>query len=136
MKRGLRSSKINPCFVCGGQGGACKVQEDKWVLCLHGFGPTDAPLGFRFVKALRNSMGGLFVRADATDNWNSEQQEQRRQEHELKRRQQEEARARHNAQLLSVEERDSQYRLVNQNLTLVDRHRKNLRSRGLTDSRD
>ena len=134
MKRGLRSSKRNPCFVCGGLGGACKVQEDKWVLCLHGFGPTDAPPGFRFVKALRNSMGGLFVRHDGQEDWHSDEHLQRRQEQEILRRQREEARARHNAQLLSVEERDSQYRLVNQNLTLVDRHRKNLRSRGLTDA--
>jgi len=101
---------------------------------MHGFGPQDAPPGYRFVKPLRNSMGGLFVRDDGTDNWNEEQRIQRRQEQELLRRQRSAAIARHNAQLLSIDERDSQYRLVNQNLTLVARHRLLLGSRGLTDT--
>ncbi len=132
MRKGIRSSQIYNCPVCDEDHG-CKVQDDQWVLCLRGMGQHDAPPGFRFVKGLRNSMGGLFVRSDGSDNWDSDQLLQRRQEQELKRRQREEARARHNAQLLSVEERDSQYRLVNQNLTLVDRHRKTVLSRGLTD---
>ncbi len=133
MKRGIPFSPRNRCFVCGG-GHSCKVQGDIWVLCMHGFGPQDAPPGYRFVKPLRNSMGGLFVRDDGSDNWNQEQRIQRRQEQEILRRQRSEALAQRNAQLLSVEERDSQYRLVNQNLTLVVRHRKSLGARGLSDA--
>ncbi len=133
MKRGIRASKRNPCLVCGGFHG-CKVQDDKWVLCLRGMGQHDAPPGYRFVKPLHNGMGGLFVRHDENDDWNEEQRIQRRQEQELKRRQRSAALARQNAQLLSVEERDSQYRLVNQNLTLVARHRNSCGARGLSEA--
>jgi hypothetical protein len=48
----------------------CKLQDDKWVLCLRGSSEQDAPQGYRFTKPLRNGMGGLFVADDGT--WDEE----------------------------------------------------------------
>jgi len=130
---GTSSSKKNLCPVCGNHHG-CKIQSDKWVLCLRGSSQQDAPSGYRFVKPLRNGMGGLWVALDGSDNWNEQEQSLWRQEQELKRSLRSEAQARLQAKLLSAKERDEQYRLVNQNLTLTERHRQTLGSRDLASS--
>lgn len=130
--KAISISKKNLCPVCGNHHG-CKIQEDKWVLCLRGSSQQDAPPGYRFVKPLQNSMGGLFVADDGESDWNEEQRAQRQQEQELQRRQRDKAEAQRRAKLLSIEERDRQYRLVNKNLTLTPSHRQVLSARGLTD---
>jgi len=131
--KGTSSSKKNLCPICGNHHG-CKIQLEKWVLCLRGNSQQDAPPGYRFVKPLRNNMGGLFVADDGYDSWNQSQREQRLKEQELKRVLREKELAQRQAKLLSVESRNEQYQLVNQNLTLTERHRQTLGSRGLTES--
>jgi len=131
--KGIPSSKKNLCPICGNHHG-CKIQEDKWVLCLRGSSQQDAPPGYRFVKPLRNGMGGLFIALDGSDNWNEQEYFKWQQEQEIKRRQRESAQAQLEAKLLSAKERDEQYRLVNQNLTLTSRHRQTLGDRSLTES--
>jgi len=60
LKKNTSTSKKNLCPVCSNHHG-CKIQDDKWVLCLRGSSQQDAPPGYRFVKPLQNGMGGLFV---------------------------------------------------------------------------
>lgn len=104
------------------------------MLCLRGNSQQDAPPGYRFVKPLRNKMGGLFVADDGYDTSKLEEQSKRRQEQELKRILREKELAQRQAKLLSVSERNEQYRLVNQNLTLLTRHRQTLSARDLTEA--
>jgi len=131
--KGISTSKKHLCPICGNHHG-CKIQNDKWVLCLRGSSQQDAPPGYRFVKPLRNGMGGLFVANDGYDTSNFEQQSKRRQEQEIKQRERLEAQAREQAKLLSISERDEQYRLINQHLTLLTRHRQVLSSRNLDET--
>lgn len=129
-KKSTPTSKKNLCPVCGNHHG-CKIQDDKWILCLRGSSQQDASPGYRFVKPLQNGMGGLFV-LGGTANQNQEQWQRNQ---ETKRFQRESERAEYQAKLLPVEERSSQYRLVNQQLRLINRHRKALHEeRKLTDS--
>ena len=97
-------------------------------------GQLDAPPGYRFLQPLRNGMGGLFVLANEHDNSNSEQRACWRQEQDFKRLLRSKELASRQAKLLSIEERDAQYRLFNQDLTLIARHRQVLRERGLADT--
>jgi hypothetical protein len=123
--KGIPTSKRNLCPVCGNHHG-CKIQDDKWVLCLRGSSQQDAPPGYKFIKPLRNSMGGLFGidegdRKDGT--W------QDRIDRINQRRQQERDAV---ARLLAVEERSSQYRAVLSQLGRSDQHIQILLERGLT----
>ena len=79
-------------------------------------------------------MGGIFVLDGGCEAWTVEQREQRRQEQERLRLLWQKELASRQAKLLNIEDRDSQYRLVNQELTLIARHRQVLRERGLTDT--
>ena len=97
-------------------------------------GSSDAPPGYRFLKLLRNGMGGLFVLDGGYDVWNPELQVKRRQEQERKILLWQKELASRQAKLLSIEDRDSQYRLINRKLTLIARHRQILLERGLTDT--
>jgi len=131
--KGTSTSKKNLCPVCSNHHG-CRIQEDEAVWCLRGNSQHDAPPNYRFVKPLRNGMGGLFVIDDGHDNWNSEQRTVWRQEQELKQLLREKELAQRQAKLLSIEERNAQHQLVNRELTLIARHRQVLRERGLTDA--
>ena len=131
---GISTSRRNLCPICSNHHG-CKIQEDESVWCLRGIGVHDAPPGYRFVKPLHNGMGGLFVLVDhGHENWNSEQRALWQQEQDLKRLLREKELAERQAKLLSIEERDSQYCLVNRDLTLTARHRQVLQERGLADA--
>ncbi len=131
--KGTRSSKNNNCPVCN-NGHGCFVNLNRGVLCLRGSSKQDAPPGYRFVKPLRNGMGGLFVPDDGHDNSNEAYRAAWRQEQDIKRLLRDQELASRQAKLLSISERDAQYRLVNQDLTLIARHRQVLRERGLADT--
>ncbi len=131
--KGTPTSIKNPCPVCGNFHG-CKIQENKWVLCLRGSSKQDTPPGYRFVKPLRNGMGGLWVADAGHDTKNEAYRAAWRQERDIKRILRDQELAQRQAKLLSIEERDAQYRLVNQDLTLIARHRQVLRERGLADT--
>ncbi|GCL37483.1 hypothetical protein SR1949_25940 [Sphaerospermopsis reniformis] len=62
MKRQY-TTKRNPCPVCGNHHG-CAIRSDNLIECLRSFSQYDAPAGYRFIKLLRNDMGGLFVPDD------------------------------------------------------------------------
>ena len=65
MKRQY-TTKRNPCPVCGNHHG-CAIRPDNLIECLRSFSQHDAPAGYRFIKPLRNDMGGLFVLDDQND---------------------------------------------------------------------
>jgi len=119
------------CPICSNHHG-CKIQANNCVFCLRGMGQHDAPRGYRFLKLLRNGMGGLFVPDDGHDNSNEAERAPWRQEQNIKRRRSDLELASRQAKLLSIEDRSTQYRLVNRKLTLIARHRKLLLERGLT----
>ncbi|AFZ56871.1 hypothetical protein ACOWPH_00770 [Anabaena sp. PCC 7938] len=62
MKRQY-TTKRNPCPVCGNHHG-CAIRPDNLIECLRSFSQHDTPAGYRFIKPLRNDMGGLFVQDD------------------------------------------------------------------------
>ena len=65
MKRQY-TTKRNPCPVCSNHHG-CAIRPDNLIECLRSFSQHDAPAGYRFIKPLRNDMGGLFVLDDQND---------------------------------------------------------------------
>lgn len=120
MKRQY-TSKSNPCLICGFPHG-CATQEDGLIECLRSFSQQDAPPGYRFIKLLRNDMGGLFVFDDSTKNQKETPVYGRQQRHDL------------NVQVkerLSVEERDRQFLLLLQTTvtTLSSQHKSHLQQR-------
>lgn len=125
--KGISTSKKNLCPVCGNHHG-CKIQEDKWVLCLRGSSQQDAPSGYRFVKPLRNKMGGLFVAGDS-DRFDGTWQDRI---DRINQRRQQEKKA--TSRLLSIEERDCQYQAVVSQLELSQQHIQTLFDRGLTQA--
>ena len=123
--KGIPTSKRHICPICGNDHG-CKIQEDKWVLCLRADSPQDAPPGYRFVKPLRNAMGGLFALDDGERQHETWQDRIDR----INQRRQREREA--TAKPLSVEERDRSYRAVLSQLELTQEHAQVLLERGLT----
>jgi hypothetical protein len=123
MKR-LYTSKRNLCPICGNHHG-CAIREDDLVECLRSTSQHDAPQGYRFLKLLRNGMGGLF--ALATDQ-RPEPQLQERQQQEKK------AAAERAKGALPVPERDRAIRKLHSWFGLGSRHRQDLRDRGLSDT--
>lgn len=130
--KGISTSKKNLCPVCGNHHG-CKIQEDKRVLCLRGSSQQDAPPGYRFIKPLRNGMGGLFginnsAHSDGTWQDSIDRINQRRQRER-------EATARLlGTEELGIEERDRQYQAVMTQLGLSQQHSQTLLERGLTQA--
>jgi rhodanese-related sulfurtransferase len=125
--KGIPTSKKLLCPVCGNHHG-CKIQEDKWVLCLRGTDKEDAPLGYRFIKPLRNLMGGLFV---ADNSARPDFSWQDRIDRINQRRAQEREAA---ARLLGIEERNRSYRAVVSQLERSQEHVQALLERGLTSA--
>jgi len=123
--KGTPTSKKNLCPICGNHHG-CKIQGNQLVLCLRSSSQQDAPPGYRFVKSLRNSMGGLFAvdNGDSSDtNW------QDRIDRINARRQRKRDKT---PRRLNIEERDRQYRSVISQVELLPQHAQILLERGLT----
>jgi rhodanese-related sulfurtransferase len=122
--KGISTSKKHLCHICGNHHG-CKNLEDGLVLCLRGNSQQDAPSGYRFIKPLRNQMGGLFVANDSNrpnETWQDR----------IDRINQRRAQERQAARLLSIEERDHYYRAVVSQLGRSQEHVQVLLERGLT----
>lgn len=115
-------SKREPCENCGHSHGCARL-ESLWLNCLRAFSQNDVAPGYRFVQPLKNGMGGLLAPV-------GEQQERP----ENYQRKLESKRITHKLPLLSIEDRDRQYRLVNENLRFVPRHQEELQRRGLSES--
>ena len=122
MKR-LYTSKRNLCPVCGNHHG-CAIREDNLIECLRSASQQDAPKGYRFVKLLRNGMGGLF----ALDSG-----EQRHEPRHDRQQQKKKAAAERLQGALPVPERDRAIRKLHCYFSLGSKHRQDLRVRGLTD---
>jgi hypothetical protein len=122
MKR-LYTSKRNLCPICSNHHG-CAIREDNLVECLRSTSQHDAPQGYRFVKLLRNGMGGLF--ALATDQRPSSRRQERQQ-------QEKKAAAERAKGALPVPECDRAIRKLHSWFGLGSRHRQDLRDRGLSD---
>ena len=119
MKRQY-TNKRNPCPICGNHHG-CATQEDGLIECLRSFSQQDAPPGYRFIKLLRNDMGGLFVFDDGIDHQKETPAYSQQQRHSV------------NVQVkdrLSIEERDRQFRLLLQTTvtTLSTQHSSHLQT--------
>jgi hypothetical protein len=100
MKRQY-TTKRNPCPVCGNHHG-CAIRPDNLIECLRSFSQHDAPAGYRFIKPLRNDMGGLFV----PDDQNAQNQDNPLYSPQKR------ADSRQTNKGLSIEERDRQNRLL------------------------
>ena len=119
MKRQY-TNKRNPCPVCGNHHG-CATQEDGLIECLRSFSQQDAPTGYRFIKLLRNDMGGLFVFDDGNDNQIETPAYGRHERHSVNVKVKER---------LSVEERSSQFQSLLQTTvtTLSTQHSSHLQT--------
>ena len=100
MKRQY-TTKRNPCPVCSNHHG-CAIRPDNLIECLRSFSQHDAPAGYRFIKPLRNDMGGLFV----LDDQNAQNQDKPLYSPQKR------ADSRQTNKGLSIEERDRQNRLL------------------------
>ena len=123
--KGTCTSRKNLCPVCGNRHG-CKIQQDLWVLCLRGSSQQDSPPGYRFIKALRNGMGGLFG-IDDTERKDGSWQDRIDLINQRRQRERDTA-----ARLLSVQERSGQYQSVVSQLGLTQEHTQTLLDRSLT----
>jgi hypothetical protein len=123
MKR-LYSSKRNLCPICGNHHG-CAIREDNLIECLRSTTQHDAPQGYRFIKPLRNGMGGLFAITT------HERPTPRKIEHQ---QQACKAAAERTKDALAVEMLDRAFRKLHRYFGLASRHRQDLRDRGLTDT--
>ena len=113
MKR-LYTNKRHLCPICSNHHG-CAIREDNLIECLRSFSQQDAPAGYRFIKLLHNDMGGLFALEEgsrsSTVTFKGERQQLKRDKGKVRK-------------LLSIQERDRQFRLVLQwrATTLSNRH--------------
>ncbi|MDF5729363.1 MAG: hypothetical protein PUP92_15415 [Rhizonema sp. PD38] len=120
MKRQY-TNKRNPCPVCDNHHG-CAIQQDGLIECLRSFSQQDAPVGYRFIKLLRNDMGGLFMFDDGITHRIETPANGRHHRHspnvQVKKR-------------LSVEERNRQFRLLLQTTvtTLSTQHSSHLQEK-------
>jgi len=113
MKRQY-TSKRHLCPVCGNHHG-CAIREDGLIECLRSFSEHGTPPGYRFIKPLRNDMGGLFALLDScfASSITSKAERQQPPQEDVK-----------VGNLLSIPERSRQFRLVLQwkATTLSPRH--------------
>jgi hypothetical protein len=122
MKR-LYSSKRNRCPICSNHHG-CAVREDNLIECLRSSSQHDAPQGYRFIKLLRNGMGGLFALSGDRP---AEPRHQERQQQASK------AAADRAKGALPTPERDKAIRKLHRYFGLGSGHRRDLRDRHLSD---
>ena len=125
--------KRGECPICKGARKDCrKNNHNNLIHCRDS--STTSVSGYRFVK--EDALGfGIWTMDDGRDrDWSSEHREEWQWQQEARRQQQEIEDAHRRAKLLTVEERDRQYRILNQQLTLSNRHRGVLGDRGLTDA--
>ncbi|RAM49087.1 MAG: hypothetical protein C6Y22_24570, partial [Hapalosiphonaceae cyanobacterium JJU2] len=108
MKRQY-TSKRHPCPVCGNHHG-CAIRPNGLIECLRSFSQQDAPGGYRFIKLLRNDMGGLFVKDDGGDYSQQKPLEFRQQDYSVN------GKAK---QWLSVEERNKLFGLLLQTTVTI-----------------
>ncbi|HEY9633739.1 MAG TPA: hypothetical protein V6D14_10055 [Coleofasciculaceae cyanobacterium] len=125
MKR-LYTTKRTLCPICSNHHG-CAIREDDLIECLRSTSQHDAPRGYRFIKLLRNGMGGLFALSS----------DQRLEPHQnqIERQQQKKKAAVERAKgALPVAELDRAIRKLHRYFDLGSQHRKDLRDRGLSDA--
>lgn len=127
--KGQPTSKQNLCPICEKDHG-CKT-SDELILCFRKTSAQDAPKGYRFVKLLRENMGGLFAVGEQ-----SEYDEQREERQQREREQKKAQRRAYVLQLPKIDERDRKYRaILRQRCTdLKPIHRADLIRRGLTEN--
>lgn len=123
MKR-CYTNKRNLCPVCGNHHG-CAIREDNLVECLRSTSQHDAQPGYRFIKLLRNGMGGLFTLEGDRP---IEPRHQERQQQEKK------AAAERALGALPIADRDRAIRKLHRYFGLGSKHRQDLRARGLSDA--
>lgn len=124
MKR-LYTSKRNLCPVCGNHHG-CAIREDNLIECLRSTSKNDTPQGYRFIKPLRNGMGGLFALAEGDRPIEPRHQKRQQQAHK--------AAAERTKSAIPVPGIDRAIRKLHRYFGLGSKHRQELRARGLTDT--
>ena len=125
----IRTSKRNPCPVCGKTSG-CQITPNDAVLCLRTDKNTTPP-GWTWRKELSGGMGSLVVRSDSQ----SEQDKARQRElWQQQRDAQKLERQRRSGYALSIHALDKEAGKLLKQLGLSSGHRQSLRDRGLTDA--
>lgn len=123
MKR-LYTNKRNLCPVCGNHHG-CAIRDDHLIECLRSTTQHDAPNGYRFIKLLKNGMGGLFALAS------DQPAEPRKADEKL---QYQLAATQRAKGALPIPQRHKAIRRLHGWFGLGINHRRDLRARGLTDA--
>lgn len=65
-KKGKRSSKKNPCYLCGNTTGSCKLNDDGSIYCYH-TNPDAAPSSYVHIRELSGGMGQEFIEPGVVD---------------------------------------------------------------------
>ncbi|MDJ0733533.1 MAG: hypothetical protein QNJ47_05495 [Nostocaceae cyanobacterium] len=66
IKKGKRSSKKNPCPLCGNTTGSCKLNDDGSIYCYHSQSDS-APSGYVHIRELSSGMGQEFIEPHVVD---------------------------------------------------------------------
>ncbi|HEY9772144.1 MAG TPA: plasmid replication protein, CyRepA1 family, partial [Coleofasciculaceae cyanobacterium] len=121
----------NPCPICQDTRGDCRTTEDNLILC-HSFIEQDSGIaGWKWTKASSNGVWGVHVR-DRGKDFNPEQYERYLAHKKAQQRNKKQFLA-DNA--LDADGRDKAIRKLDRNIGLSDRHRQDLKNRGLSDAK-
>jgi hypothetical protein len=72
-----RSSRQNPCFVCGDEDTSCLTKEDGLIVCFKGESYRDSPPeGYRYIKPAKDDMGAIFAPVGSNGNGHKPRVEQ------------------------------------------------------------
>ncbi len=133
MSKYIRTSRANPCPVCGDIRGRCRhlPNSPDTVLCMTATDAYSAPEGWKFIKLTRDGLWGI-IRRDTGDTDEASRREWAEYWRDLhsQRLQQEKA---HRAASLTEEERDRQIRDILGQLQLCQKHEFDLKRRGLNE---
>lgn len=136
----IPTSKTNPCNVCGNAGNKCRSKEDggkEFILCMT-YGDSkfgERANGYKCIKeaSTNKSYFGSTWTIDDSAEWTEEKRrkwERKKEENQLKQAKEEEYRK---GRSLCAEERDREYRIVFDQLTLHPDHKADLIRRGFTE---
>ncbi|NEP01374.1 MAG: hypothetical protein F6K58_22505 [Symploca sp. SIO2E9] len=135
MSKLIPTNRHNPCPVCGDTRGRCRhksTPEGDFTLCMTNSGARKFELidGYKCISHARGGQWAIFVRIQDVISFNSKITTQRRQERELQAQREKAEKAKG---ALPAVGRDYQIRRLHRHFGLSQKHRKNLRGRGLTD---
>lgn len=132
MANGTRVKKGNPCPVCQQESKCVILSHDlSAVICWRTRDQYECPPGWRFVKAARDDMGGVIVATEERREFSPEEKKEWGRKQAAIKQQREAEQTARLSKLLSIKDRDHNYKKIINQLNLSEIHQNKLFSRGL-----